>query len=749
MLRRSAWMMVLALVLAVAFLHSPVVRPGRAQGNTLEVTSLADAGPGSLRQAIATAGAGDRITFAITGTILLASSLVVSRDLTVEGGGAIVLDGQDKTGILEHRSGTLTLRGLQFRRGRGENDLQGGAIRQLGGDLGLDTCRFIGNRGSAIYHQGGLMSLTDCVLAGNKGSSGGAILSEVPYGQTHVLITLVRCAIEQNWVTGDGGGIKSNSKLIIRDSQIRDNEADSVGGGLDVEAPLHISRSVLAGNHASFAGAAAFVGDTVMDNCLIAENVIDAASDFGGAAALFSSGRVRLIHCSIVGNMVPGSTVGAGIFQIGPAEGNVTGQTLLLGSLIIGNTPLNCSGGVSDGGGNLQYPGDSCGEQIPQRAVAFEVQRDPSGQLSALVPQANSAAVDSAPDSSCFTEPVLAVDARGRARPSSQRPGGKAACDIGAFESGSPVTPTPGYRPPATATLEPPDLIAYPWSRSEDWDPCSNTGPLVVRVIAANRGMSAADATVMEVRGERYPVRALKAGQSLEVAVLPSKDFDDYYAIDPENRVKEVMENNNSDQDLTIGIFSTVLTCTPTPTLRSGPTRTPSPIPSATPLAWGLPDAYFQDVTWSRECQTGLRQVQPCLSTRGPAAAAAYRVVSEPPGLSWDIDPAVAACGEPRLAPVGLTALRIDPKNLIRERSETNNRRGVPPPDFPPSSACTATPTATVPPSATPSMTPTPSDTPTRRPTATRSPTRTRTPSPTASRSWNRRLILPWLERAP
>jgi hypothetical protein len=124
-------------------------------------------------------------------------------------------------------------------------------------------------------------------------------------------------------------------------------------------------------------------------------------------------------------------------------------------------------------------------------------------------------------------------------------------------------------------------------------------------------------------------------------------------------------------------------------------------------------------------------------------------VVSEPPGLSWDIDPAVNACGEPRFAPSGLTALRIDPQNLVREGSEDNNRRGVPPPDFPPPSDCTATPTATFTPSATPTITLTPSDTPTRRPTATRPPTRTRTPSPTASQTWTRRLILPRLERAP
>lgn len=720
MLRRFAWMMVMALVLAVAFLHPPVARPGQAQGTTLEVTSLADAGPGSLRQAIATAGAGDRITFAIKGTILLASSLVVSRDLTVEGGGAIVLDGQGKTGIFEHQAGALTLRGLALQNGK---RWRGAAIMQADGDLKLEDCRLLNNSASV----GGAIASDEAPRDGRSG----------PVGST----TLIRSVVEGNQAEYAGGAVSSRHRVTIRDSVIRGNRAGSFGGGLDLQAPLTMSRSLLAGNGAGKNGSAAIVNDAVMDNCLIAENVVDGPLPYPDAAAIDSRAWLRLIHCTVAANGVLHGDGGSALHQTaGYYYGNEPiQQARIVASLIIGNSPANCWGGIIDGGGNLQFPGNSCGESLTTMPVSFVEERDPSGLLRALVPRDDSTAVDAAADGSCLSDPVLAVDARGRARPYAQRPGATAACDIGAFESGSVATSTPGYRPRATATSEPADLIVYPASYDEV---CPEPDTELPRLAVRNQGVSGASATELEVRGQRYPVPALAPGQKVIISLAESADL--FYAVDPENKVLELVENNNSRHGWEPVLWSWPQpSCTPIPTLPpQSPTRTPTQLPPPTSLPSLLPDAYFADVTWTRECLTGRRRVQPCLHTRGPAAGVAYQVVSEPPGLSWDIDPAVNACGEPRFAPSGLTALRIDPQNLVREGSEVNNRRGVPPPDFPPPSDCTATPTATFTPSATPTTTPT------RRPNATRPPTRTRTPSPTASQIWTRRLILPRLERA-
>ena len=58
-------------------------------GQEPQLGSLADSGPGSLRQAIVDAFPGDRINFIVTGTIALTSGqLVVDKDLTITGPGA-------------------------------------------------------------------------------------------------------------------------------------------------------------------------------------------------------------------------------------------------------------------------------------------------------------------------------------------------------------------------------------------------------------------------------------------------------------------------------------------------------------------------------------------------------------------------------------------------------------------------------------------------------------------------------------
>src|SRR5439155_26175671 len=63
-----------------------------ASADTITVTNTNDSGPGSLRQALATANDGDTITFAVTGAINLTSGeLVINRNITISGPGANLL----------------------------------------------------------------------------------------------------------------------------------------------------------------------------------------------------------------------------------------------------------------------------------------------------------------------------------------------------------------------------------------------------------------------------------------------------------------------------------------------------------------------------------------------------------------------------------------------------------------------------------------------------------------------------------
>src|SRR5436190_20204812 len=78
----------LAAALALGFGLSVSPTPYAA---TFTVTTLADSGPGSLRDAIGlanAAGGADTINFTVVGTITLASQITISDDLTISGPGA-------------------------------------------------------------------------------------------------------------------------------------------------------------------------------------------------------------------------------------------------------------------------------------------------------------------------------------------------------------------------------------------------------------------------------------------------------------------------------------------------------------------------------------------------------------------------------------------------------------------------------------------------------------------------------------
>ncbi len=77
----------LAVMALLGTLHTPTTNA--APDGVQIVTTLADDGAGSLRQAIADATAGDTVEFSVSGTIVLATELVIDKDLTINGGGVI------------------------------------------------------------------------------------------------------------------------------------------------------------------------------------------------------------------------------------------------------------------------------------------------------------------------------------------------------------------------------------------------------------------------------------------------------------------------------------------------------------------------------------------------------------------------------------------------------------------------------------------------------------------------------------
>src|SRR6476661_8240963 len=86
---------------------------------TITVTNTNDSGPGSLRQALANANNGDRISFAVTGAITLTSDgLGITKNITISGPGAdqLAIDGNQALfvfGVFPQR--TVSISGLSIR----------------------------------------------------------------------------------------------------------------------------------------------------------------------------------------------------------------------------------------------------------------------------------------------------------------------------------------------------------------------------------------------------------------------------------------------------------------------------------------------------------------------------------------------------------------------------------------------------------------------------------------------------------
>src|SRR5205823_8560682 len=115
------------------------------------VTTNADNGPGSLRQAIASGSPGETLTFAVSGLITLTSGeLLITTNLTITGPGASQLTVQRSTAagtpdfrIFDIRSGTVTISGLTVNNGRAGSG--GGILNQARADLTMHDLVISGN----------------------------------------------------------------------------------------------------------------------------------------------------------------------------------------------------------------------------------------------------------------------------------------------------------------------------------------------------------------------------------------------------------------------------------------------------------------------------------------------------------------------------------------------------------------------------------------------------------------------------
>jgi predicted outer membrane repeat protein len=287
-----------------------------AHAATITVTNTNDNGPGSLRQALAVAHDGDRITFAVSGTITLTSGgLGVFKNVTISGPGAdqLSIDGnQSPTQPVFSVSAIATISGLTIR-----NSADG--IDNFGGTLTVRNCVISDNAFSGISittQEFGVVTATILSTTVSGNSQGG--VSSVPNifsgGAT---VTITDCTISSNFSAPGGGGIfGTHTFLSVANSTISGNSTPRSGGGISVSGGLVIENSTISGNSAGTSGGGIYGGATVKNSTISGNSAGTSGGGIYGGATVENS--------TISGNS---GTSGGGIYNTS--------------SLIVRNTILN------------------------------------------------------------------------------------------------------------------------------------------------------------------------------------------------------------------------------------------------------------------------------------------------------------------------------------------------------------------------------------------------------------------------
>ena len=247
------------------------------QADTITVTTIADSGPGSLRQALADANDGDTINLTVTGTIALTSDeLAVDKSVTISGPGPTLLAVW----------GYVTL-----------------------------------NAGIRVFHVTPNHTVTIEGLTISYG--GGGIYND------QATLTVNNCAVTYNSANGgDGGGINNASgTLIIINSTVRGNSADGGGGGISASGTtIEISDSTISGNaagggdnHIPGQGGGIFGAGTI-SNCTVSWNTAWGDNGFKGpglGGGIYSFGVTITNSILSYNSATEGDNIYGGVISLG------------------------------------------------------------------------------------------------------------------------------------------------------------------------------------------------------------------------------------------------------------------------------------------------------------------------------------------------------------------------------------------------------------------------------------------------
>lgn len=279
------------------------------------------------------------------------------------------------------------------------------------------------------------------------------------------ILTLEDVTVSNGCVSsGAGGGILvSGGTLVLRESEIAGNEADT-GGGVSIRDGGLISfESVVRGNRSTGRGGGLELAGALEGMAIAGSSIEHNAAGSGGGISLAGSGRLLARNSTLSGNQ---ASSGGGGIEI--AHGGA--MAMLEFSTVVDNGSPQGAGVFVDAGG-VWLHGDLVGQNlggldcaassgtVAASGLSFDVDGScaslagvgvttvPSLELGPLrsnggptrthLPEAASPALDAAPACASRTGARIGRDQRGYPRPTNDDGDDVAACDLGAVERGS------------------------------------------------------------------------------------------------------------------------------------------------------------------------------------------------------------------------------------------------------------------------------------------------------------------------
>lgn len=464
------------------------------------VGSVCPCTEGGVRAAVAEGGGPYSFDCDGPSTVVIRAEIIIDRDVTLNGGGELTLDGNRRHRVFSVLQGAVVeLVGFTIINGR-VTDENGGAIRNegtlmltssavsnssAGDDAGCrtDDRDMLCSEGGGIWNAGTL-TLSASTVSANAAHFGGGIANRggnLTLINSEVLASSARgCRGVGAVVCSGGGGIWNSGTLTMEDSNVSGSSADW-GAGIYNRGNFVLTRSSVSENAAGFDGGGLLNFEVLR---LLDSTVADNVAGQSGGGIANEAGLLEVTSSTLVGNVA--ASAGGGIFTPVAAAAELvnttlsantadsggglysSGDLLLLSSTMVANdaaagsavydpgTPNpslrsitntlvvgDCAGEPFDSGGhNIESPGNTCGfDQESDQPGTGEPDLGPladnGGPTLTHALLEGSAAIDRIPESSCIDKAGEPLTTDQRGEP---RPAGaSAACDVGAFEAQPPL----------------------------------------------------------------------------------------------------------------------------------------------------------------------------------------------------------------------------------------------------------------------------------------------------------------------